>query len=121
GTRTAARHWVGAKRDASCGARSLVGHGAERRFGTQRAKPGPMSTTTFGKSMTKPSFLLLPLLALFALTANAQTAAPAPAAPEAKPAWNSSGNARVFSDYRCRGTTQTITKPAFPRRLATAH
>ena len=62
--------------------------------------------------MTKRSLILLPLLTLASLGAQAQTAA-APAAPEAKSDWTFTGNAGVFSDYRFRGISQTNKKPAF--------
>jgi len=65
--------------------------------------------------MTKCSLILLPLLAIASLGAQAQTAAapPAPAASEAKSDWTFTGNAGVFSDYRFRGISQTNKKPAF--------
>ncbi len=62
--------------------------------------------------MTKRSLILLPLLTVASLTAQAQTAA-APAAPEVKSDWTFTGNAGVFSDYRFRGISQTNKKPAF--------
>ena len=62
--------------------------------------------------MSKRSLILLPLLTLASLGAQAQTAA-APAAPEAKSDWTFTGNAGVFSDYRFRGISQTNKKPAF--------
>ena len=62
----------------------------------------------------KSSLMLLPLLTLASLVAQAQTAAPAPAAaPEVKSDWTISGNAGLFSDYRFRGISQTDKKPAF--------
>src|SRR6476469_918413 len=62
----------------------------------------------------KFSLMLLPLLTLASLAAQAQTAAPAPAAaPEVKSDWTISGNAGLFSDYRFRGISQTDKKPAF--------
>jgi len=67
--------------------------------------------------MTKRSLILLPLLALASLGAQAQTApapaASAPAAAEVKSDWTITGNAGVFSDYRFRGISQTDKKPAF--------
>jgi len=70
--------------------------------------------------MTKRSLILLPLLTLASLGAQAQTtpapaAAPAsaPAAPEVKSDWTFTANAGVFSDYRFRGISQTNLKPAF--------
>ena len=69
--------------------------------------------------MKKRSLILLPLLTLASLCAQAQTAAapatPAAAAsaPEVKSDWTFTGNAGVFSDYRFRGISQTNKKPAF--------
>ena len=67
--------------------------------------------------MTKRSLILLPLLALASLGAQAQTApapaASAPAAAEVKSDWTITGNAGLFSDYRFRGISQTNKKPAF--------
>ena len=63
--------------------------------------------------MTKRALILLPLLTAAALTAHAQSAAPAPAAPEVKSDWSFTGNAGVFSDYRFRGISQTNKRPAF--------
>jgi uncharacterized protein (TIGR02001 family) len=62
--------------------------------------------------MTKRSPILLSLLTVASLSAQAQTAA-APAAAEVKSDWTITGNAGVFSDYRFRGISQTNKKPAF--------
>jgi len=62
--------------------------------------------------MTKRSLILLPLITLASLGAQAQTA-PAPATPEVKSDLTITGNAGVFSDYQFRGISQTDKKPAF--------
>ena len=89
---------------------------AKRGGGTQRAKRGAISTKVPESLMTMRSLILLPLLTLASLCAQAQTAAaPAAAAsaPEVKSDWTVTGNAGVFSDYRFRGISQTNNKPAF--------
>ena len=57
---------------------------------------------------------LLTLLAMSALTLNAQAEAP-------KPDWTVTGNAGLFSDYRYRGFTQTGYKPSFQGGFDVAH
>jgi uncharacterized protein (TIGR02001 family) len=60
---------------------------------------------------------LVAALALGTVPAFAQTAAPAaPASP-----WTITGNAGLFSDYRFRGISQTVEKPAFQGGFDVAH
>jgi uncharacterized protein (TIGR02001 family) len=67
--------------------------------------------------MNVRQFTSLATLALASVPALAQTAAPAAPASD----WTVTGNAGLFSDYRFRGISQTVKKPAFQGGFDVAH
>jgi uncharacterized protein (TIGR02001 family) len=77
-------------------------------------------TGDFLMKKTMISVSLAAALGAVAMTAVAQTAAPA-AAPASTPDWTVTGNATLISDYRFRGFTQTNFGPALQGGFDVAH